>query len=174
MRSGTGSPPPTFVAIDFETGDYGRDSACAVAVVRVERGTVAARRHELIRPPRPTIIWSHLHGIEWKHVQRKPRFAQVWPRLATVLEGAEFIAAHNAAFDRGVLEACCAAAGLAPPALPWRCTVKLARSVWGFRKASLDRVCAELGIELDHHQALSDAEACAEIVRRAWGRGVGG
>ena len=28
-------PPPTFVAIDFETADYGRDSACALALVRV-------------------------------------------------------------------------------------------------------------------------------------------
>ena len=29
------SPPPTYVAIDFETADYGRDSACALALVRV-------------------------------------------------------------------------------------------------------------------------------------------
>jgi hypothetical protein len=27
---------PTFAAIDFETADYGRDSACAIAVVGVE------------------------------------------------------------------------------------------------------------------------------------------
>ena len=30
--------PPTFVALDFETADYGRDSACALALVRVEAG----------------------------------------------------------------------------------------------------------------------------------------
>ena len=28
--------PPTFVALDFETADYGRDSACALARVGVE------------------------------------------------------------------------------------------------------------------------------------------
>ncbi len=28
--------PPTFVAIDFETADYGHDSACALALVRLE------------------------------------------------------------------------------------------------------------------------------------------
>ena len=36
------SPPPTFVAIDFETADYGRDSACALALVRVEAGSISA------------------------------------------------------------------------------------------------------------------------------------
>ena len=34
---------PTFAAIDFETADYGRDSACAVAVVRVEGGVIVDR-----------------------------------------------------------------------------------------------------------------------------------
>ncbi len=29
-------PPPTFVAIDFETADYGRVSVCALARVGVE------------------------------------------------------------------------------------------------------------------------------------------
>jgi len=28
---------PTFAAIDFETADYSRDSACAIAVVRAEK-----------------------------------------------------------------------------------------------------------------------------------------
>ena len=36
------SPPPTFVALDFETADYGRDSACALALVRTWQ-LVAAR-----------------------------------------------------------------------------------------------------------------------------------
>ena len=36
-------PPPTFVAIDFETADYGRDSACALALVRVEAGVIVQR-----------------------------------------------------------------------------------------------------------------------------------
>jgi len=31
-------PPPTFVAIDFETADYRPDSVCALVLVRVEAG----------------------------------------------------------------------------------------------------------------------------------------
>ena len=36
--AGTPDAPPPFVAIDFKTADYGRDSACALALVRVEAG----------------------------------------------------------------------------------------------------------------------------------------
>ena len=45
------SPPPTFVAIDFETADYGRVSACALALVRVEAGVIVQRGFHYIRPP---------------------------------------------------------------------------------------------------------------------------
>ena len=41
--------PPTFVAIDFETADYGRDSACALALVRVEAGVIVQRTFSYIR-----------------------------------------------------------------------------------------------------------------------------
>ncbi|MEK7383088.1 MAG: hypothetical protein AAB262_07355, partial [Elusimicrobiota bacterium] len=41
-----------FVAIDFETADTGRDSACSVGLVRVENGTIVQKVVQLIRPPR--------------------------------------------------------------------------------------------------------------------------
>ncbi len=44
-------PPPNFVAIDFETADYGRVSACALALVRVEAGVIVQRAFHYIRPP---------------------------------------------------------------------------------------------------------------------------
>ena len=49
--AGTPAPPPTFVAIDFETADYGRDSACALALVRVEAGVIVQRAFHYVRPP---------------------------------------------------------------------------------------------------------------------------
>ncbi len=48
----TPAPPPTFVPIDFETADYGRDGACALALVRVEAGVIVQRAFHYIRPPR--------------------------------------------------------------------------------------------------------------------------
>lgn len=158
---------PPFVAIDFETADYGRDSACAVGLVRVENGKIAAREHRLIRPPRRHIAFTYIHGIAWDDVKDAPAFCDAWPELRPMLEGAEFLAAHNAAFDRGVLNACCCSAGCHSPSQPWVCTVSLARKTWKLPSAALPNVCRHLGLTLRHHQALSDAEACANILLAA-------
>ncbi len=156
-----------FVALDFETADHGRDSACAMGLVRVERGAIVAKAYRLIRPPRREMIFSYIHGIEWKDVAGQPPFADVWSEVKGMLEGAGFIAAHNASFDSGVLRACCQAAGLALPRQRFVCTVALARRTWNIRPTKLSDVCRRLRIELNHHQALSDAEACARIVLAA-------
>ena len=156
--------PGRFVAIDFETADYRPDSACALAVVVVDGVEVVAQKYVLIRPPRPHIVFSYLHKITWPHVADQPTFGEHWPNLVPLFDGAEFVAAHNAPFDRGVLAACCRASGHPMPDWQFRCTVSLARKTWGFRPASLPHVCRGLGIPLNHHHAESDALACAQIV----------
>lgn len=156
-----------FVAIDFETADNGRDSACSVALVVVQDGRIVERVSRLIRPPRSRMLFTHIHGIAYADVAHSPDFAEVWLELAPLLEGAGFLAAHNAPFDRGVLEGCCAAHGLPAPPLPFLCTVQLARELWDLRPTKLPDVCRFLGLQLQHHDALSDATACANIVLAA-------
>lgn len=153
-----------FVALDFETADYDRDSACALALVRVEDTRITVRRFHLIRPPRSHFYFSYLHGITWQDVADQPHFGDLWPEITPMLEGAHFLAAHNAPFDQGVLRACCARYRLKPPPLPFLCTVDLARRTWNLFPTKLPNVCNFLGIPLNHHDAASDAEACAEIV----------
>ncbi len=159
----------TFAAIDFETADPGRDSACAVGIVRVENGKIVRRESRLIRPPRRAFVFTYIHGIAWEDVAEAPPFREVWGEIRELLEGVSFLAAHNAPFDRSVLGACCAAARLEPPPLPFECTVRLARRQWGIRPTTLPNVCRALDIQLRHHDALSDAEACARIVLAAGG-----
>jgi len=166
LPSATGA----FVAIDFETADYSPDSARAVGLVRVEGLKVVHRESLWIRPPRPRVLFTHVHGITWDIVKDAPGFADAWPRLAPLLEGASALAAHNAPFDRRVLSACCAAAGLEVPSLPFICTVQLARRRWGLKPNDLPSVCRRLGIGLMHHNPGSDAEACARIVIAAVGK----
>jgi DNA polymerase-3 subunit epsilon len=155
---------PTFAAIDFETADYGRDSACAVAVVRVEGLAIVDRASYYIRPPRRQFMFSYVHGISWSDVIDAPTFRQLWPSLRTKLDGVEFLAAHNASFDRAVLHTCCERARLNTPAHAFQCTVRLARTVWNIYPTTLPDVCKRLDIPLRHHDAGSDAEACARIV----------
>jgi DNA polymerase-3 subunit epsilon len=162
---------PCFAAIDFETADYGSDSACAIGVVRVKNGRIIERYYRLIRPPRDRFIFTYIHGITWPQVCLEPGFAQLWPEISAAIGDSEFLAAHNARFDRKVLETCCQAAGLQAPPQPYVCTVELARKTWSIRPTQLPAVCGRLGIDLDHHQALSDAEACARIVLAAFKEG---
>ena len=158
------SPPPTFVAIDFETADNGRDSACAVGLVRVEGGRITARVSRLIRPPRAGMDNAWVHGITWERVRREPGFAVVWREISPLFDGARFLAAHNAGFERSVIVASAVAAGLPAPAFDYECTVRLARRTWDLFPTRLPDVCRHLGLRLRHHDALSDAEACAAIV----------
>ena len=53
----------------------------------------------------------------------------------------EFLAAHNASFDRSVLLACCARYRLRAPRTPFTCTVQLARAQWGIYPTTLPDVC---------------------------------
>lgn len=166
------TPSPAFAALDFETADQGRDSACALAVVRVEGGRIVAREARLIRPPRRSFVFTYLHGIAWEDVAGEPPFAEVWAELSPLVEGVDFLAAHNASFDRSVLRRCCEASGLEPPETPFECTVQLARATWSLYPTKLNDVCDYLHIPLRHHDAASDAEACARIVLAALADGA--
>ena len=170
------SKPPTapacFVAIDFETADHGADSACSIGLVRVVGEDIVERTHFLIRPPRPSFVFTYVHGITWAHVAKEPTFAELWPQIESQLRGVDFMAAHNASFDRSVLRACCEQAGLPVPKIHFECSMRLARTAWNLRPTRLPDVCRHLGISLRHHDALSDAEACARIVIAAQSRWV--
>jgi DNA polymerase-3 subunit epsilon len=100
-------------------------------------------------------------------VRDQPTFGELWPRLRPFFEGIDFIAAHNAPFDAGVLQATCAWYGIEVPHVPFECTVRLARRSWGLRPTTLRHVADYLGLPLKHHHAGSDAEVCAGIVLRA-------
>ncbi len=170
-------PESRFVAIDFETADAGADSACAVALVRVHGTDIVDRAYRLIRPPRRNVVNAWVHGLTWPDLSDAPPFADVWPEMTPMLEGAHFMVAHNASFDRRVMRACCSKAGLPIPALRFKCTVKWSRRTFDLPRVNLKAVSEHLEIALNHHQALSDAEACARImieVQRRWADRIGG
>lgn len=162
---------PSFTAIDFETANRFRDSACAVGAVRVENGRIVERYHRLVRPWSQRFEYTPLHGIGFSHVRDAPTFGRIWPELRALLRGIDFVVAHNASFDMAVLAACCERAGVRPPPMRVKCTLQQAR-VWGVRPATLPAVARHFGVrQRTHHHALEDAETCAEI---ALAGGLGG
>ena len=157
-----------FVAIDFETANSNRDSACSVGLVVVREGIVAETYASLIRPPmldfNPMCVKKH--GITPGAVKDAPRFADVWPEIERRCAH-HVLVAHNASFDVGVLCACIAQAGCARASGRYICTLELARAVLpGLDNHRLCTLALVFGIPLRHHDAASDARACAEVAIR--------
>jgi DNA polymerase-3 subunit epsilon len=160
-----------YLALDFETASHAQDSACALGLALVEDGRIVAEDAFLIRPPEPEFVFTYIHGLRWEDVADAPTFDQAWPRLAPWLDNADWLVAHNAPFDRGVLAACCRTYRMATVDKPFLCTVQVARRVWGIYPTKLPLVCRALDIPLRHHDAASDASACAQIIVRALDEG---
>ena len=159
----------TVVALDFETANERRDSACAIGLAWIEGGRVVRRASKLIRPPELRFSPGNIrvHGIVAADVRDKPGFgeavAEFLPDLSRGL-----ILAHNASFDIGVLRASLQAWGLPVPALRYLCTVQIARRVFPDPEGcGLGKVARRLGIRFEHHDAGEDAYACAEIALAA-------
>ena len=159
----------TTLAIDFETANERRDSACAVGLAWIADGRVVRRADHLIRPPEMRFSPGNIrvHGILPANVADRPGFAEVMaPYIADLADG--LILAHNASFDIGVLRAGLDRAGLPVPPLASLCTVQIARKVFPAPEGcGLGKVARRLGIEFEHHDAGEDAYACAQIALHA-------
>jgi DNA polymerase-3 subunit epsilon len=153
-----------FVAIDFETANSKRSSACAVGLVRVIDGQVA-ESHRLYIRPEPFFFDPFnvaIHGIKEADVKDAPRFSELWPELRTKLVAP--LVAHNAAFDMSVLRHSLDEAGIEYPEVDYFCTRVISRVTWPGRPTyALDYVAEMLGISFAHHDAEEDARACASV-----------
>ncbi len=158
-----------FTAIDFETANQRRDSACQLATVVVQNGRIVDRHCWLIRP-RPFYFNSRnidVHGIQPQEVAEEPEFGEIWPTIAPHVQ-ATCLVAHNASFDIGVLRDCVSAHEHRVPELSFTCTRLIARAAWPGRQGyGLKAIADWLGIQFRHHDALEDSIACARILLAA-------
>lgn len=157
------------VALDFETANERRDSACAVGLAWIEGGAVVRRESRLIRPRELRFSPGNIrvHGILPADVRNQPEFPEAMAAfLPDLTEG--LILAHNAPFDLGVLRASLAAYGLPVPPFASLCTLQVARQVFPDPAGcGLGKVAGRLRIRFEHHDAGEDAYACAEIALAA-------
>ena len=154
-----------FVAIDFETANRYRNSACSMALVTVENGKVTDTVYKLIRPPELTFdYWNiRIHGITAKDVVDQPTFAELWDEIKPLLEN-KIVIAHNAAFDISVLRSILNEYGLEHPMFKHACTVDLSKKVWpGQESYKLSSLAEKFSLSFNHHHALDDAKTCARV-----------
>nr|WKN35499.1 3'-5' exonuclease [Tunicatimonas sp. TK19036] len=158
-----------FVALDFETANYRRDSVCEMGIAVVENGQITETRSWRIRPKHN---WFHhgnirVHGITAADVAEEPEFDSIWQEAKPYFEHANIVA-HNASFDLSCLRHVLTQYELAHPTLYYACSLQVARRAWyGFTSYGLGPLSQRFQIQLNHHAAESDAIACAHILLKA-------
>jgi DNA polymerase-3 subunit epsilon len=159
-----------FIAIDFETANEQLGSPCAVGWAVSDNGVIVDHGSFLIRPPefRFNGINVSVHGITAEMCKQAPSWPQALEKLTSII-GGRLVAAHCAPFDLGVIRQACDQTGTTRPDLRFACTCRLARMVWPGRACySLPDVVDFVGLaNFHHHDASSDALACAGIANAA-------
>lgn len=156
-----------FVAIDFETAASQRYSACSLALAVVRHNEVVDELYTLINP-QTRFSWrnTQIHGIHQEDVANAPLFPEVWEHINQFFTPDQLVVAHNNSFDNSVLAATLKHYNIVAPAYLTLDTVKTSRHFMpNLANHKLDTVCSALNIDLHHHHnALDDAQACANIL----------
>ncbi len=148
----------TFTAIDFETAQGKRWSICQIGIIRVENGIIKDQVSILVQPPE-NLYWEHLiaiHGITPQQTAKALTFDKIWNQIEPFITGQNLVAHNGFSFDFQCLNQVLDYYNIAIPEYTRHCTYK----IFGTNLASL---CNTYKIPLNHHDALSDALACAKL-----------
>ncbi len=155
-----------FVVFDLETTGFSaaKDKIIEIGAVKVSGGEIRERFSTFVNPqvPIPFKI-EKLTGITDEMVMGAPTVETVLPEFLSFCEGC-ILVAHNAAFDTGFIRENCHAQGLDYDFTSVD-TMVLARILLDHLKNyKLDTVVEAVGCRLkNHHRAVDDAEATAEV-----------
>ena len=147
----------SFVAIDVETATS-KGGICQIGIVTVVNGVATDKECLYIQPPGNIYCDKNIriHGITPERTAEVPTFADLWPRILNKLAG-KLILGHNVSFDLNAINTDLEYYNLAPFEPEYICTNYLLH-------AKLTDCCRHYGIQLcNHHDALCDAEACANV-----------
>ncbi|MDD4932055.1 MAG: 3'-5' exonuclease [Methylacidiphilaceae bacterium] len=152
------------VFVDTETTGLGEGAEVVeIAVVGLEGETIY---HSLVCPVEPMgESAAEINGISLDELALAPPWYRVWWELRPILWD-RLAVAHNAAFDRRVIEQSCRRAGEEPPACGWECTCEALKAANGGHWPRLS-VAAELAgarESTERHRALADAHTVRRIV----------
>ena len=160
----------SFACIDVETANCRRESICQIGLVTVCNGSIEDEFSILVNPD----DWfdpfnEEIHGISEDMVQSAPYFDEMYNDLLSRI-GNRIVVSHTS-FDRIAIQRAAKKYDLNPPSVTWLDSARIVRRAWPDRFGKfgygLANVSEALGIDFDHHDAVEDARAAAEIVLRA-------
>ncbi|MFC8453024.1 exonuclease domain-containing protein [Kitasatospora sp. NPDC057223] len=162
------APAGGFAVVDVEATGRSpwRHRVVEVAVVLLDDRLRTEAEFATLLDPLGPVGPTHVHRITQADVAGAPRFREVAPQLLDLLAG-RVLVGHHVTCDRAFLDREFARIGVAWPAVPMLCTMRLARAhlpgAGGFGlTACVD--AAGLGW-YPAHTALGDARATADLLR---------
>ncbi len=153
-----------FVAIDFETANNNLNSACSIGIAAVKDMEIVSKEYYLIKPPTDKFDSGNvkIHGITYDMVKNEDQFPAIWKKIEHYFDNV--MVAHNAQFDFSVLKCLIDTYNIEP----FDCMYIDSRTISSRIcecGTSLEEVLKFLDISINnHHNALDDAEACANIL----------
>ncbi len=185
-----------YTVIDIETPNVNGDSLCQIAVQEVCDRRLVREFCSLVNPQDYfDMRCIQVHGIAPQDVENSPRLEELWPILSSYCTNTVLVA-HNAIFDVSVLSKSLAKSGINFNNIPYLCTYRLAHRLLregcenknvnpmfsgegiekpeptGRRHFGLKALCELYNIEMRrHHDALSDAQACRQLLECLRGEG---
>jgi len=154
-----------FIAIDVETANRHQGSICQIGLACFDDGALAWQWSALVDPEGAFDPFNvDIHGITPERIAGAAKWPAVVECIASSLSG-QTIVSHTR-FDQIALAAASERYRLPPlPECRWIDSHAIARQIWPeMGRHRLRDLCETLDIELNHHDALSDATACGRII----------
>lgn len=157
-----------FIAIDFETATEELNSACSLGIACVNNFEIVDKKYYLIQPPENKYnpLNTAIHGLTAEDTKDAPTFDHVWSEISELFQDC-IVVAHNVRFDLSVLKCCADMFSISVPDFQYIDSIAVSNKVIhdnGYSKTLVDRA-AYFNIPIEeHHNALSDAVTCAQIV----------
>lgn len=164
-----------YIAIDFETANQYKNSACSVGLVRFIDGKETDSCYSLIHPAKMYFIpeWTEeIHGISYDDVREKPYFPEVWDSIVRpfIYKTPDIpLVAHNGKmFDMPLIKECFEYYGMKLPSINYFDSLEIAKKTWPeFESHRLTHLGEKFGIKYLAHDALEDSKTCGQVIKLA-------
>lgn len=158
-----------FAVIDVETANPDYASICSVGAIRYRNGLPTDEFYTLANPQGD--FWNtYIHGISAQDVKHSPLTGEALTMLREWLgEDSSRVVCHMP-FDRTATRKAAEAHGIDWSSLKFHDSARAVKLAWDeYRQKGygLGKITKVLGIEFEHHNALADAKAAAQVLMKA-------
>lgn len=154
-----------FIAIDFETANKNRISACAIGLVFIKDYKIVYSKKHFIKPPKQeefTAFHSNIHRIYEQDVYQSYTFEELWHDEFSKYFNDNLLVFHNASMDLSILKNLFEHYSISNFDIEYIDTMQIAEKSGNPKK--LTELANKFGIKIEnHHDPVEDAKVCAMI-----------